>query len=71
MRDLLANLSHGGESLRLLVGTVAADGAVLIHGVKVRPQVTAQARSGAVAGARVLIVRSGAADAAHFIIGTL
>ena len=70
LRDMLLDLAGGGEQVRLVVGAVQADGTISVAGTRIRPRVTDQARGDLAAGKTALMLRTGAAESAHIVIGT-
>ena len=70
MVELLAGLDGGGEALRLIECPVVA-GQVRVFGVPVAASWTREAATNQQTATRALVLRSGAADSAHHVIGTL
>lgn len=71
LRDMLLDLASGGEQVRLVAGIVQTDGTISVTGTRIRPRATDQARPDLAPGKTALMLRTGAAESAHIIIGTL
>lgn len=71
LRDILLDLAGGGEQVRLIAGVIQTDGTISVAGTHIRPRATDQARPDLAAGKTALMLRTGAAESAHIIIGTL
>lgn len=71
MRQLLLGLAERGEELRLILAPIGADSVPRVAGVPIAARATTEAEPNLAPGKVAVIIRTGAAQSAHLIIGTL